>query len=104
MFLHISHVKQVSEVDRVLLWSIDSDIGAMCPRFCLLLDIKEFYFKTGVGKAERYIPIHEVVKVPGRNTSMILPSMHLADVTQLLLLVGWARKGGLKLRLHKESF
>ena len=53
MFLHIAHTKQVLGVDRVLLWSIDSDVGAMCPRFCLLLDIKEFYFKTGVGKAKR---------------------------------------------------
>ena len=53
MFLHIAHTKQVLGVDRVLLWSIDSNVGAMCPRFCLLLDIKEFYFKTGVGKAKR---------------------------------------------------
>ena len=45
----------------------------MYPRFCLLLDIKEFYFKTGVGKAKRYISIHEVVEVLSRNTNMILP-------------------------------
>ena len=60
----------------MLLWSIDSDVGAMCPRFCLLLDIKEFYFETGVGKAKRYIPKHEVVEVLFRNTSMILPLIH----------------------------
>ena len=48
----------------------------MCARFCLLLDIKEYYFKTGVGKAKRYIPMHEVAEFLGRNTSMILPLIH----------------------------
>ena len=62
MFSHIAHAKQVLGVDKVLLWSIDSDVGVMCPRFWLLLDIKEVHFKTGVGKAKRYIPVHEVVK------------------------------------------
>ena len=42
----------------------------------MLLDIKESYFITGVGKAKRYIPVHEVVEVLGRNTSIILPLIH----------------------------
>ena len=48
-----------------------------------LLNIKEFYFETGVGKAKRYISMHEVVEVLGRTTSMILEYKHDSRCTEI---------------------
>ena len=60
IFLHISHAMTTNSIKRVLLWSIDSDVAAMCRRYCLSLGIDKFYFKTGVGVRKRYVPMHLV--------------------------------------------
>ena len=45
MFVHIAHTTQANNVKRVSLWSIDTDVAAMCPKYCLSCGIEEFYFK-----------------------------------------------------------
>ena len=80
MFLDIAHAKQVLGVDRVLLWSYVSKILLDIKK---LLDIKEFYFETGVGKAKRYISMHEVVEALSRNTSMIPEYKHDSRCTEV---------------------
>ena len=47
MFLYIAHAVENHNVTSIVLWSIDSDVAAICPRICLLHGIKVF-FKTGV--------------------------------------------------------
>jgi len=37
MFLHIAYTAKTKEIKRVLLWSIDSSVAAMCPIYYLSL-------------------------------------------------------------------
>ncbi len=76
MFLHINHAVEVLDIKRFVLWSIDSDVAAMCPRFCKELAIEELHFKTGVGHRKRYIPMHTVAEEIGVDMSQILPTVH----------------------------
>ena len=54
MFAHVSHAMELYSPGRVIIWSIDMDVAAICPRAMLLLDIKEVSFKTGVRKQETF--------------------------------------------------
>ena len=60
MFAHVSHAMELYSPGRVIIWSIDMHVAAICPRAMLLLDIKELYFKTGVKNKKRFIPMHAV--------------------------------------------
>lgn len=76
MFLHISYAQNMLKPVRTILWSIDSDVEAMCPRYCILLGINELYFTTGVKQKKRFIPIHKVVEKNGHDMSLVLPVIH----------------------------
>lgn len=74
MFLHISHAVKAVSISRVVLWSIYSDVTAMFPRYCLLMDITEFFMWTGVRKRKRYTFAQDV----GEDISMVLlPAIHV---------------------------
>ena len=75
MFVHIDHAVKELNVKSVVLWSIDSDIAAICPRIVHLLGIKLF-FKTGEREQERFIPMHDVASDLGVRMSMALPVIH----------------------------
>ena len=79
MFLNIAFAKQELGVKRVILWSLDSDVAAMCPLYFITLGLEEFYFKTGKEHKKRYIPIHSVVDELGNDVCMMLPIIHAAS-------------------------
>ena len=54
MFAHVSHAMELYSPGRVIIWSTDTDVAAICPRAMLLLDIKDIYFKTGVKKQKTF--------------------------------------------------
>ena len=78
MFAHVSHAMELYSPGRVIIWSIDTDVAAICPRAMLLLDIdiKELYFKTGVKSKKRFIPMHAVSSEFGHSISLVLPVAH----------------------------
>ena len=59
----------------VVLWSIYSDVTAICSRIVLLLGIKLF-FKTGVKEHKRFIPMHDVASGLGERMPLALPVIH----------------------------
>ena len=75
MFVHIDHAVKELDVKSVVLWSIDSDVAAICPRIVYLLGIKLF-FKTGVKDKKRIIPMHDVASDLGESMSLALPVIH----------------------------
>ena len=61
----------------MVLWSVDSDVAAMCPMYCKLLGLEELFFKTGVKQKARYIPMHQVaVNLQQSGMCMALPALH----------------------------
>ncbi|MES9881199.1 MAG: hypothetical protein ABW185_10000 [Sedimenticola sp.] len=76
MFLHVQHAVKTLNVKRVVIWSLDSDVAAMCPRVCSILNVKELYLKTGTRQKKRYIPMHIISSELGSELSMVLPSIH----------------------------
>ena len=44
MFAHVSHAMELYSPGRFIIWSIDTDVAAICPRAMLLLDIKKLCF------------------------------------------------------------
>ena len=76
MFLHIAHGVETLHVKWVILWSIDSDVAALCPRYCIQLGLQELYFKTGKAESKHYIPMHTVEVDIGRDMSLVLPTLH----------------------------
>ena len=50
LFLHIAHAKQVLGVDRVLLWSIDSDVGQCVQDFAYYWISKNLILKPVLEK------------------------------------------------------
>ena len=76
IFLHLHHTVMNYGVGHViLLWSCDSDVAAMCPRYVHYLGIRELFFKTGTGKKKRYVPMHIVAKNLGPDMSCVLPAI-----------------------------
>ena len=76
MFAHVSHAMELYSAGRVIIWSIDTDVAAICPRAMLLLDINELHFKTGVKNKKRFIPMHAVSSEIGHSMSLLLPVAH----------------------------
>ena len=76
IFLNLAYGKEHLDSDRVIIWSIDTDVAALCPRYCLRLGYSEMYFKTGVKQHKRYIPVHEVISDLGNDIVLILPILH----------------------------
>ncbi len=79
MFIHIAHGRYKLGVNRVVLWCLDTDVAAMCPRYCRLLGLRELYLKTGVRQKKRFIPMHDVANELGDSTSQMLPAIHAAS-------------------------
>ena len=76
MFAQVSHAMELYSPGRVIIWIIDTDIAAICPRAMLLLDIKELYFKTGVKNKKSFIPMHAVSSEIGHSISLVLSVAH----------------------------
>ncbi len=76
MFLHIGHAVRTLDVKRVVIWSMDSDLAAMCPRYCSMFGVNEMYFKTGTRQKNRYVPLHIITDELGPTMSAVLPSIH----------------------------
>ena len=75
MFVHIDHAVKELSVKSVVLWSLDSDVAAICPRMVHLLDIKLF-FKTGLKEQKRIIPMHDIASELGERMPLALPVIH----------------------------
>ena len=57
MFVHVD----VYGSNKVILWSIDTDVALICPKVGFEMKINSFFLKTGVGKQGQYIAIHDTV-------------------------------------------
>jgi len=75
MFMNIDYAVRELQVTSVVLWSLDSDVAAICPRVSLQLGIKIF-FKTGTRQQKRFIPMHDVALELGEKLSNSLPVIH----------------------------
>ena len=62
--------------ERIIFWSIDTDVAAICPRVTLLLNIGKLFFKTGVNNKKRFIPMHKICSEIGNDMSLVLPVIH----------------------------
>ena len=62
MFLVVAYLVETVGVNRVILWSIDSDVASLCSLHCCSLGIGEFYLKADVGHKKRVISMHKVVE------------------------------------------
>ena len=71
MFAQVSSAIELYSPGGVIIWSIDTDVTAICPRAMLLLDIKELYFKTGVKSKKCFIPMHAVSSEIGHSISLV---------------------------------
>ena len=75
MSMHIDLAVKELNVKSVVLWSIDSDVTAICRRIVLLLGIK-LVFKTGVREHKKFIPMHDVASDLGERMPLALPAIH----------------------------
>ena len=73
MFVHIYHAMETFNPERVVLWSIDTDVAIMCPYHVFKCNISELFFKTGVSQRQRFIPMHSVAR---NLLSAALPVIH----------------------------
>jgi len=72
-YLYISKVKKRSSN----LHSPETDVAIIsCHQQVATLSLKELWFKTGYGKRERYIPIHELVLHLDLKVCLLLPAFH----------------------------
>jgi hypothetical protein len=62
--------------DRVVIWSIDTDVAALCLRYCMLLGIEDMYFQTGMENRRRCLPMHLVAADLGHEILLLLPVLH----------------------------
>ena len=76
MFSHIAYAMETYVPERIIVWSIDTDVAAICPRVILLLNIGELFFKTGVKNKKRFIPMHKICSEIGHDMSLVLPVIH----------------------------
>ena len=58
MFVHIHHAMETFSPERVVLWSIDTDVAIICPYHVFKCNIAKLFFKTGVSQRQRFIPVH----------------------------------------------
>ena len=71
MFSHTAYVPE-----RIIVWSIDTEVTAVCPRVTLLLNIGELFFKTGVNNKKRFIPMHKISSEIDHDMSLVSPVIH----------------------------
>ena len=75
MFSHIAYAMEtyVPERSIMILWSIDTDVAAICARVTLFFNIGELFFKTGINNKKRFIPMDKSCSEIGHNMSLVLP-------------------------------
>ncbi len=76
IFVHVANAVHYLHPARIVIWSMDTDVLAMCPCYKILLNIEKMYVKTGKGRKIRYIPIHDVVNNLPRDLCLALPHIH----------------------------
>ena len=76
MFSHTVYAMETYVPERIIVWSIDTDVAAICPRVTLLLNIGKLFFKTGVNNKKRFIPMHKTCSEIGNDMSLVLPVTH----------------------------
>ena len=76
MFVHIHHAIETFSPERVVLWSIDTDVAIICPHHVFRCKIAELFFKTGVSQRQGFIPMHSVARNLGITLSAALPVIH----------------------------
>ena len=59
------------------MWSLDSDVASMCPRYCAVTGIKELFLKMGTYQNKRFV--HAMTEELGEDMSLVLPSIHACN-------------------------
>ena len=102
MFSHTAYAMETYVPERIIVWSIDTDIAAICPRVTLLLNIGELFFKTGVNNKKRFIPMHKICSEIGNDMS--LPVIHvLTGCDSISAFSGIGKKSVLAARRNDEG-
>ena len=98
MFVHIKHAKVVDNANRVIIWSIDTDVGIICPRTVKELNTQQLFFMTGTKQRKRFIPMYAILDSLGDDISPVLPILHpLTGCDLNCALSGHGKKSILKL-------
>ena len=77
MFVYCHFALTENMLQRIIICSPDTDVAVICCyQFVTTLSVEQLWFKTGVGKALRYIPVHEVSNSLGLEICKLLPAFH----------------------------
>ena len=77
MFVYCHFALTENMLQRIIICSPDTDVAVICCyQFVTSLSVEQLWFKTGVGKALRYIPVHEVSNSLGLEICKLLPAFH----------------------------
>ena len=59
MFLHITCATETLGVERITLWSLDSDVAIMCPQYCFITGGKQLFLQNS-GHKKRFVPMDAI--------------------------------------------
>ena len=73
MFVYCKMIKDLHNIERIVVHSPDTDIVVICCYHQLVaLSLRKLWFKTGSGKYKRFIPIHDVVTKLAQSTFKLI--------------------------------
>ena len=73
MFVHFKMIKNLHNVERIVVYSPDIDFTVTCCYHQLVtLSLRKLCCKTGAGKYKGFIPIHDVVTKLGQSTCKLI--------------------------------
>ena len=77
MFVYCSFALNEYALQRIIICSPDTDVAVICCyQYFVNLSVEQLWFKTGVGKALRYVPMHEVASSLGPSICKLIPAFH----------------------------
>ena len=76
IFFHVAKAVEAYSLQRIIIWSIGTDVAAICQRTVFLNGLQELFFKTGVKDKKQYILMHQVAYRTGQELSEISPILH----------------------------
>ena len=78
IFVYCKYLCQLNQIHRIVIESPDTDVAVICCYQLVtnLASLSELWFKTGVGKNKRYIPIHTSLNTIGASVCRLLPAVH----------------------------
>ena len=77
MLVFCKMIKECHQAERIVIHSPDTDVAVIaCYHQLATLSMKELWFKTGIGKNKRFIPIHDIVFQLDQRICKLLLAFH----------------------------